>query len=358
MGNALIRIRPFDLGETMLKRENIQAARFNRKAAEAKAAAGERFQAEGKNLMAGDAGAMKRMAIIDPDMGAKLVDVFGKMDKNQREEADRQIEQAGRMWQWVLQATDPADQAARYSRVRAAMPNLNLPEQFDPNTARMGLAEAVELKTMIDQQNALARQDNQARNAMAVDNNQNRNALTQIDRRGEIETGQIRERGNVQGRLDAARDARGLQNDLVLEALRSQDRRAIAQMETEGRVAVAKAKEAGSGPGGIKTSDANSIRSAVAMAHSGMYDPQSGEFKFADPQSAANAVRLAAEAERIFADAARTGRPIGPAEAVQAALGRAGPGGPGGPMAPAAGGPGGPAGPGGNFNPADPLGLR
>lgn len=70
------------------------------------------------------------------------------------------------------------------------------------------------------------------------------------------------------------------------------------------------------GGGGLDTTAANGIRSTVALAYGGEYNPTTGEFSLLDPEEAAQMIEVVARAQEIVAE----DNSIAPGRAVQMAL--------------------------------------
>lgn len=202
------------------------------------------------------------LVTISPAKADEVRKFFNEADEAKRTELVNTVDQMGQAAAYVQSSADPA---AAYLRVKEMMPEkvqAQMPAQYDENYVLKSLSQATEMRQLLD-------------------------------------TLQPKEKAKPPANYEWAEDGTSL--------------RPIKGGPAD---PATKAKEAG----GLETAEANGIRSTVAVAFGGMYDPISGEISGLDPEEGSRMVDVVARAQEIAI--AEPG--IAPARAASRALAEAG----------------------------------
>ncbi len=156
-----LQAQTFDLPAIMEQAQRLKSARTRSKLQEfqlqqAQGEAGRREQFGGMvpGIMAGDREAIGQAAALDPGMTAKYLEVFGKMDTRQRAQTKAKLEQMSNMLM-AVETLPPLQRPSAFAQARQqaqqmGMDVTNVPETYDSGWVRGKIAEAGQIKTLLD----------------------------------------------------------------------------------------------------------------------------------------------------------------------------------------------------------------
>ena len=147
--------RTFDLPALMQQAADLQGTRQQNRLLQRES---DNRQAMGglvPGIMAGDEGAIGQAAALDPDLTAKYLGIFSKMDANEKAQAKERLETLGGLLQ-AVESSPPVQRPQMYNMARERAQALGIsvdsaPPTYDPNWTRMKIAEAGQLSDLLKQ---------------------------------------------------------------------------------------------------------------------------------------------------------------------------------------------------------------
>lgn len=148
-----LQAQTFDLPALMQQAADLQGTRQKNRLMQRES---ENRQAMGglvPGIMAGDEGAIGQAAALDPEMTAKYLGIFSKMDANQKAQAKERLETLGGLLQ-AVESSPPVQRPQMYAMARERAQALGIavdsaPSTYDPNWTRMKIAEAGQLGDLL-----------------------------------------------------------------------------------------------------------------------------------------------------------------------------------------------------------------
>lgn len=155
----------FSLGEVYRDIESIKGARQTNelnqmKLDEAKAAPARNALLTDARIQAstGDVAAQKQLLALDPENGPKFIEALSGMNAQQREAAQRKVDEIGKMAFYVKQGATPEEKQARYQRIlQEADPEMRqrMPQQYDPKEIELALLRATAMDKLMENPESL-----------------------------------------------------------------------------------------------------------------------------------------------------------------------------------------------------------